>query len=653
MSTHLGFSAALISIGYTQQSLQDTFSGLLSGWGWQIIRKSIPATSVVGTMTNPTYAMTLDTPTQSATSTTLPIYVGANIAAGFTPVTMYLQSDNNNSMNTAPTTFTLDWSTDGSTWNTLQSFSGQINWNQSERRKFTISGAASKTYWRINVTAVQSGTSCYIGDWILEDASGNWLVGPAGFNFFDCIPPSSETIGDSTSREFIRWYFNLATIYLRAMQELLIPLPQAISYINTTAGAITTSITIGGQTVSYTGVTGASSLQNARGLYEACKASASSNFSNKYWVWYANQAYGTNLSPGPFMSIQITPAMNETITASNTTASQKSLSVWSVPLVQGCQFSGSPSITLDQLNGFIYYLSANKRGLTFAGKTTTTYYTPIHCAYMDNTTAITQVPVADLAAYGLPCTPIELFVGTDSAIGNCDTQAYATHCWAIPFNSSGQSFSYGVDVYNSSNSITSIFSHHLIACQMQDLTLSNTAGLSANNTVLELAGEGYYVSGDSGNAFQIHRVGAAGANQPSVDTWVCLNINYGYPYVRRTGPYCVNLDWFKFTGTSPANEQILVSSSIDYTTTVSVLETKTASSITVSNTSGFPYSGWIVLEGEIIQYSSSTSTSFDGCTRGMYNTMPVAPLVGTTVYIGTWFIFMNLGLICTGYQVPT
>ncbi|MCI4437169.1 MAG: hypothetical protein JHC33_10230 [Ignisphaera sp.] len=654
MSTYLGFSAALISTGYTPQSLQDTFSGLLSGFGWQIIRKSVLATSVIGTITNPSNAMSIDSSTTSATSATLPIYLGANIAAGFTPVTMYLQSDNNNSMNTAPTTFTLDWSTDGSTWNTLQSFSGQINWNQAERRKYTISGAVSETYWRINVTAVQSGTSCYIGDWILEDASGNWLVGSAGSNFFDCIPPLGETIGNSNSREFIRWYFNNTgtTISLRAMQELLIPLPQAISYWSATAGAATCSITIGGQTTSFTGTTGNTSLQNTRGLYEACKVSANSNFSNKYWVWYANQAYGGNASPGAFMSIQQIPAMNETITGSAITAGQKTLSVWSVPLVQGCQFSGAPSITLDVYNGFVYYLSVSRRGITLAGKTYTTYYTPIHCVYMDNTTANTQVPVADLAAYGLPCTPIELFVGTDTGVVNCDTQAYATHCWAITFNSSSQSFSYGVDVYNSNNNITSIFSHHLIAAQMQDLTLSNIAGMSGGNTTLELAGEGYYAGGDSGNAFQIHRVGAAGASQPGTDTWVCLNTNYGYPYVRRAGPYCVNLDWFKFTGTSPANEQILVSSSIDYTTTVSITGIKTDSSIAVSNTSGFPYSGWIILEGEIIQYSSSTSTSFDGCTRGMYNTMAVAPIVGTTIYIGAWFIFISLGLIHTGYQIP-
>ena len=46
--------------------------------------------------------------------------------------------------------------------------------------------------------------------------------------------------------------------------------------------------------------------------------------------------------------------------------------------------------------------------------------------------------------------------------------------------------------------------------------------------------------------------------------------------------------------------------------------------ITVNSTSGFPLTGHIVIEDEVIVYTSTTSTTFTGCTRGQDGTTAAA-----------------------------
>lgn len=52
-----------------------------------------------------------------------------------------------------------------------------------------------------------------------------------------------------------------------------------------------------------------------------------------------------------------------------------------------------------------------------------------------------------------------------------------------------------------------------------------------------------------------------------------------------------------------------------------------ASSATVKSTEGFPSSGYLYLDSEVIAYSGKTSTTFTGLTRGVWNTLPQAHYV--------------------------
>ena len=53
--------------------------------------------------------------------------------------------------------------------------------------------------------------------------------------------------------------------------------------------------------------------------------------------------------------------------------------------------------------------------------------------------------------------------------------------------------------------------------------------------------------------------------------------------------------------------------------------------ISVASTTGFPSSGWILIESEIIAYTGKTSTTFTGITRGVFGTTQAAHTAGALI----------------------
>ncbi len=657
MSVFSGFSAALIPNSATPSSMQTTFSGLMSTTGthpWQILRQAVVGTAI--SSSGPT-ATSFATPgnafdmtsTTSATTASLPAYVGINAGTTFTPTVLYIQADYSNSLNYAPLTFQLYYSPTGSSWTLLQSFTSQTNWYYGERRKFTVTGATANQYWAINVTAAISGSTCYIGDVQLEDTSGHWLTTTA---FFDCIPPSVETIGNSYARDVLRWQFPATgtSIKLLAVQEILTATPEVYSFSGATTGAVTCSITINANTVSYIGTTGYTALQNARGLYEACKASVNANFTAWNWVWNNNQ---TAITGGMFFYAvcKTSTAIGLVITSSNITASARAIGVFTVPMVQGCLYNPGASLTIDIINGWIYYLQINQRGIAIGSKTNSNYYTPIHACYGDNASAIAQIPTSELSTYGLPCTPIELLVGLDNVVADSDGYAYPTHFWGIPYGTQVSTNIQAVDASTAGagySSPSSIFNHMLVAGMLQDISDSSAYTIwNANN--VQMPGEAMFDGADAGVYYTIQKCGSLGASNATY-----MNSTYVL-YARFFSPSYTGLDWYKFSGTAPSNEQILVSSSTDFTATISTTGLITDTTIYVASTTGFPTAGYFVMDGEVVQYTGGGGggTSFTGCTRGKFGTTAVSPISGNTIYISAWFVFLVQGLVFSGYAIPT
>ena len=76
-------------------------------------------------------------------------------------------------------------------------------------------------------------------------------------------------------------------------------------------------------------------------------------------------------------------------------------------------------------------------------------------------------------------------------------------------------------------------------------------------------------------------------------------------------------------------------------------------SLTVSDTSGLPAQGTVVVGAEAISYSGlSGGNTLTGCTRGANGTTKIRHFIGDTLKIATWFLKINNGALCWGASAP-
>ena len=634
MSTFLGFESLLIALGSTNQNVLDQFRTSLTGYGWRCPRKSVYPVATLGTLGTVANAFDGGLTSVASSPAGLPLWVGCQAPAAFIPTAMYIQSYTNGTY--FPSNFTLDWSDNGSSWTTHQTWTGEPNAiKYYERRKYTVTGASAHAYWRLNITARLNGTWTELTEWSLEDTAGNTLT---NFGFVDLIPPVTETVGNAWTREFIRISVDNTTIAFRPLQELLQPVPMLWAFYGV-AGAVTCSITINGVTVSFVGTTGNTVMQNARGLFEACKNSVDANFLAYTWQWINIEHH--------FVAYKTTPILqaSNAITGSNITIYAKG--GYSGAMVQGSCMSINTAITMDLTNGFIYYLQVHARGIALATKTNIGYYGPIHCCYGDNASAMSQLPASFIP--GMPVTPIELIVGNDDIAANTGAYGRISHWWSssvfgvnAPLNSNMPYVSY--NVWNGSGLLTNI-------CDASSDQYNYYGGDNGNNSYgsvgsgkVTLRAEGIFTGGDSGTGYRIHKI----VCDPDT-TWT-----YGYSsssYSRGFAPVFNSLDWYRITGTL-TDEQLVMIPGNDFVTTLTSGVTATDSIINVANTAGFLSTGYIIIEDEAIQYTGITGTSFTGCTRSKYATATQAHFSGAKVNAGVWMVKINTGMLFAGYTKP-
>ena len=207
---------------------------------------------------------------------------------------------------------------------------------------------------------------------------------------------------------------------------------------------------------------------------------------------------------------------------------------------------------------------------------------------------------------------------------------------------------YAHDSYAGSDGLAHPFTRGRIGYQLQDYVGNN--GSSSNSNLdsgnmgwgyFYLMGEGAFSGADMGQTWMIHRMSVA---QPAQGK--------SYPTSKSLGLVFNNLDWYRECGTI-TNEQMVLFPSSDVTTTVSSNALPTDVIINVASTTGYPTSGIIIINGEVISYTGITSTSFTGCSRGQYSTQIYSQFIGDIVYIGAWLVKINYGYLFAGYQVPS
>jgi hypothetical protein len=78
-----------------------------------------------------------------------------------------------------PKDFELQWSDNGSTWNTQQSWTGEVSWQTQETRYYAITSPSSHAYWRIYITAYEATALSISEIGFYGDAAHTWNLADA------------------------------------------------------------------------------------------------------------------------------------------------------------------------------------------------------------------------------------------------------------------------------------------------------------------------------------------------------------------------------------------------------------------------------------------------------------------------------------------
>ena len=746
MSTFLGYQSFLQSLGSSITDVQTTMAGVLTGYNWQVISKSIVPQAITGNFGDATYvnANALSNndfgglAASCGSNNAFPKYLQVQMPAAVT-ITSYSITASTTGYHQSPKNWTLEYSDDGTTWATASpadTRTNEIGWSLGEIRNYTVTTPSSHPYWRLAVTAsngAYAGTptySCYIQQFRMVTSTG-YTVSNACYLYV--TPPTGELIGNSYMRELVNITITGTQISCQPVTQMFVNVPHVLGIQEKTAGAVVPSLylsdgswfpvtaSISGTTLTVTatsGVIGIGSLiqgngtnkamhvvglgtgtggngtyvldqsygtyisgqiymtgavsvagaignagstakDNLRSLYTALKTSVTAPFNDFKWFYQKPSPQNANdttdwivgvrqsdapMAAAPYLASPNVNAMNITYRTKQTLQTS------------GLTSQASTAVTIDLINGFIFYFQVNSRSFAIATKTNANYFGPTHCCYADHTKALASVPTGIIDSRLLG--PIELAVGTDGLSTTCDSTAYFSRLWRIDATFSAWNYQDVEGVMGSSYTCQggNVFG----AGRIRNIIMDGSGGqYNSGGSCLTNAGwsatlkaSGYFSGSSDGVAdeFQIHRAGLSGVTT--------TNTNSPYTQVGTAGnsntwslPFLDIQDWYKFRGTATNEGLCLVADTVG-TTTLSADLSAVAVTIPVVSTAGFPSAGFVIIESEYIQYTGTTGTSFTGCTRGKYGTVAVNHYNGDIAAPGLWMTIINGGALFAGYTKP-
>lgn len=651
MTTLLKYDARTITLGSTAYDALADFKTFLTTYNWQVVQQSVSITSYLGAMTNPSNAFDLSFSTSATSTAALPLQIGCQGSTALTITRCAITIGSNTTF--APKDFTIEYSDNGSSWTTALTVTNETLWNGYERKFYTWTSVGSHAYWRVNVSAKNGGATLEFLDLMFEDASGQMYAGLATLSV---IPPNTETIGDSHSRECVRFEINnLGTLLtIHPVMQLLTDNPAMFLLYEKTAGAVACACTINGATVTgATGSAGSTAAQNLRALYEAIRESADSNFTAFDWYWAPAPPQNANDATAHIYAVQKTPAPQPSFSV-NANTNGYLVGVYakaSVQGVNGYRVIAAHQLGIDLANGFICYWQLNSRSLALGIKTNVAYNGVIHACYADHTKAVASMP----SGMGVHVTPIELVLGLDASSSNTHSSAGFSHMWGI--HSVRQSSSALSSYWPA---VVSGFGGHpftnggwrdrfMDASFTTDLYAS-AVSFNISSTGLTLLGSSVWASTDPiGNDFQIHRMQAIAPLTISPTTnWSGAQSTFYAP------PLDIQ-DWYKFVGTASNEALIVVSDNVQYSTITSNLDATTLYT-TLSVADGTKFSsggGEVIIDDEIFSYTGVSSNTLTGVTRAVYGSVKAKHYSGDRCSQGMWFTVINGGALFAGYVKPT
>lgn len=639
MSTFLNAYFVTMPAATTVLQVQTEILSKLTANSWQIVAQALPPLATSGTLGTVANAFDADPATLATSASALPLTLIVHMAAGYTPTKMRLLGSV--TPTESPNTFTLDFSDDGAAWTTLQTWTGEASWYATGTRDYVVTGAASHAWWRLNVTAKNGGASLTIKTWRLEDAAGNQITNAIQA---DVIPPATETVGNTKYQEVVRIYFTSTAIsfgsYLTAKIDAI---PQRLSIVALTAGAVTPSVIIDGVTISgATGSGGTTANQNLQALYYALKASG--NAAITAWDFWYN---GTDRIVGINKTIQAPKVLGA---GTNVTHTQLNYPVLAGATSDfgGVFFANSYVVTVDLTAGFIYYLQVNARSLVLGTKTNASFYGPIFASYCDNATAIAALPTGSG-----DCSPIELFVGQTST--NDSACVYrTTHFWAAPSGYTSAVAQQNTNVVSANFGILAGNTAHPLATGSMPGGIQDVAP-SGHPANLNIQLTGYALAldptqGPVGAQFKVVPVGTFNVGS-NIGSYLTAPIFWTQTLLD---------DVYKWTG-AESNETLALASNIRTRAYIGAAnnlaadldDTTMYAALTLDTVAGLPTAGIVSVGLELFSYTGVSGATLTGVTRGIYGSGKSRHYIGDGVTSAYWYAKINNGAIYSGNAKPS
>lgn len=715
MSTFLAFESALVSGSSSPDSFKTQLRNSFSTRGWQIIGESLAPTAILGTFPTPANAFDGSAyATMTSTSSALPLWLGFQVAAGFTPTKMYINTYNN--ANYGPRDFTLDWSDNGSSWTTLQTFNEAL-WSQYERRGWTIVGASSHQYWRINVTTRQPGAAwTEITEFVLEDTNG---IQVSNNIYFYTVPPVTETVGNAFCRDVLKFTFTTTAITVDAVQQLLTPKPQFCSMYEKTAGAVAYGFSISGPSSTSFAITAsfATSVMTVTStaspifvgmLVTGAGIPANTIVSSFGTGSGGNGTYNLNTTPGTIGSQSCT-GYGSTITGATGSAgstakdnlrslyealrdtSDTNFTDWNwsyqkpspqnsddtMDVIYGERKTKAANIYItfnsningSQLNGFYNYAPMiNNNGSPALAYTLgtnlsiTTDYTNGWIYYLQiNSRAFAIASKTNVSFYG--------------ALHG----SYATNSYAVASMPSYYKYLSPIELFVGYDGLSTNLDAFSATSHFWKLqrTFYSTVSQAATYGCTFFGGGTYRdifhdanawdPTAGSSNGFRVFTTLYSSNIFTSTDS---VGDNFQIHKVGMSGVYANSViypttgdifiplseihDWYKFRGTATNEALLLVSDTTAVSTLSGNLDASTTpGSISLSDASNFQSSGFFIIENESFQYTGKSGNTLTGITRAVYGSSMAKHYSGDIVSQGLWFTVINGSALFCGYVKPS
>ncbi len=640
MSTYLKYDDTEVPLGYTTYEAIGVLKATLTSVSWQIIQESVEIAAYLGGMTTPSNAFDNSPSTNTTSSAALPLQLGAQVPVAFAATQCTIIGPA--TANQAPKDFTIEYSDDGSSWTTVATVTGEAGWFGYERKVYSWAAAGAHTYWRINVSARNGGTSLTIIELMFEDAAGKTISGIASMTV---LPPATESLGNGKARDAVRFEINSlgTTLQLIPVMHMLQDHPQILQIWDKTAGAVACACTLNGITVTgATGSAGSTAIQNLRALYDAIRTSTDANFTAYKWSYQTaapqngnetySVIYGEQITPGPNLSFSVNADTNGFVAGGYAKAGIAPAN--SAPAIAGLY------LTIDLTSGFIPFWQVNARGFALGVKTPANYYGPIHACWGDNAKALASLP----PNAGVHATPIELVIGFDAASTSLDATGYAGHAWTM--GQMKQAYAFGA-FYPAQNNYHG--AHPLGGYGLRD-RFADGCGTAAVPTTYALRASGVWAGSDSvGDNFQIHRMVASSVALSAGGSYL-----FGGYLTNLFGPNVDFQDWYKFRGTASNEALVFVADSAQISTIPSALDATTMyTALAVEDGTQFQATGGLVIiDDEAFTYTGVSSNTLTGVTRGVYGSAKAAHYAGEVCAQGLWFTIINGGAIFAGFNKP-